>query len=157
MRNITLKTIASEPSSTLSAGGPAFLRFKQKSDTGNNQTSQAPIRASTEEPVKKTFTGRSTKSNVSESPKEKRDVKFAKSRHESEEKIEHEIRPILTDRISSPLKAVQTPALKHQENPDGINSRLESDKSDIIESLGDLILRQNGLMGKKSNNFCLLS
>lgn len=155
-----IKNVGSEPGSTIStggagigtgAGGPSFLKFKQKSD---NPNSQAPIRAATEEPVKNNYVPRPAKSNVSESPKEKRDFgKFAKSRPDSEENSEYDIKPIRADRIISPLKPVQTPAVNNNENPEGIKSRLDSERSDIIESIGDLILRQNGLMGKKSDNF----
>lgn len=54
------------------------------------------------------------------------------------------------ERITSPLQAIQTPAVQDQETPEGVRQRLEREKSEILENIGDLISRQNGLMGKKS-------
>jgi len=56
-----------------------------------------------------------------------------------------------SERVVSPLHPVQTPALKEDENPNSVKSRLEREEGDLLEAIGDLVVRQNGLVGKKSN------
>jgi hypothetical protein len=57
------------------------------------------------------------------------------------------------DKLSQPVKA---PVLGEAETPEILNSRLELEKNNIYEQIGDLIMQQNNLMAKKCKRKSLI-
>lgn len=128
--------------------GPSFGKFKKP---------EAP-KVQTNELLQKTGSpGMSDKAlsqkNNSPHSSSKGSTKPFKTRSEPERTIQPESMALKVDRITSPLQAIQTPAVQDQETPEGVKQRLAKEKSEILENIGDLISRQNGLMGKKSRYF----
>lgn len=122
------------------------MKFK-KTGTTKSQASETPqmnesFQSSEKTPVVK-----------NESPKEPTKFigRFSKPQSEPEQLSVSVAKVIKTERIASPVKTINTPATKEEDDPTTVRLRLEERKSEIIENIGDLIVRQNGLMGKKSN------
>jgi len=138
------KDRTSEAGSTTSSG-PSFLKFKQKTDKSQGS-----------EPVQRTTSFPTTTHKPFGQRDEDTSDQYASeniSRIKSNPFAQREPEPQIgkTERISSPLQPIQTPAVQEDEKPYGIKARLEREEGDIFEAIGDLVSRQNNLMIKKSS------
>ena len=110
------------------------MKFKKKPE--NSQSGETPKRNESQ-PTSQRFSARED---------EREDEAMLRNRSEPVES-----KFLKTERIVSPLNPIQTPALKEDENPGTVRNRLDREEGELLEAIGDLIVRQNGLVGKRSN------
>jgi len=138
------KDRTSEAGSTTSSG-PSFLKFKQKTD--KSQGSE-PVQRTTSFPTT-THKPFGLRDEDTSDQYASENISRIKSNPFAQREPESQIGK--TERISSPLQPIQTPAVQEDEKPYGIKARLEREEGDIFEAIGDLVSRQNNLMIKKSS------